>query len=326
MEVLIGVMILLSIMGGVLHYLDLGVTKKLIQYGSDTVFLLQHEWLEQKKRNEGKKIQKVKDAADKRKKVKVDSEAFRKVLAARRKNKNTLSGLTTSQSEMLAQIRSRATEWNHEINASVEVGPNVTVTKSGGRHVDVGKLLSSPKVQKQLKAMDKLFKGEVLRALKFGKEPPLLVGKGIYTKKTLKRDWNDEWQAIANDLDIHLWGKPKVKVGSPGLAMPMSPLSEDFFARPSPPTKPPPPPKPPSTDRLVQQKLKLEIEKLKLQKENLMRMEIMEQKSAAEQKAANDHAALTNKIFSQSYEEQEGITIDKDGMWRGTGTRGGGPR
>ena len=223
MEVLIGVMVLLSIMGGVLHYLDLGVTKKLVQYGSDTVFLLQHEWLKQKKLNEGKKLQKVKNEQNARTALfKEAAERKEKIKQAMKNRRKTLSGLTASQSDVLAQIRNLrdATEWNHEINERVEVGPNVTVTKSGGRHVDVGKLLSSPKVQKQLKAMDKLFKGEVLRALKFGKEPPLLVGKGIYTKSTLKRDWNDEWQAIADNLDIHLWGKPKAKVvGSPGLSM-----------------------------------------------------------------------------------------------------------
>jgi len=212
-----------------------------------------------------------------------------------------------------------------QFDESVNVGPNVTVSKSGARHTDVGKLLSSPKVQKQLRDVDKFFKGEVLRALKYGKEPPLLVGRGIYNLETLKQDWDDDWQSIANDLDIHLWGKPKSVVGSPGLS------ANAFFAKPSPPPNPPSPGS--SVDRMYM-KLKLENEKLKLQLEETKRQEILAQKDAAYQAASGNTVSVVQsqeidlkfdagrEIFTQ-VGQGNGIFIDHNGNWKSrTGSSG----
>ena len=44
----------------------------------------------------------------------------------------------------------------------------------------------SPEIQRQLTGMDRLFKGETLRALKYGRTPPHAVGKGRYNMSHLK--------------------------------------------------------------------------------------------------------------------------------------------
>ena len=43
-----------------------------------------------------------------------------------------------------------------KFDESKDVGPYVTVTKNGGRHTDVGRLLADQRVQAQLRACHKL--------------------------------------------------------------------------------------------------------------------------------------------------------------------------
>lgn len=62
--------------------------------------------------------------------------------------------------------------------------------------------------------MDRLFKSETIRALFLGRTPPSAYGHGQYTIKSLKENWNDEWQVVADDLNIDLFLKPH-RVGSP---------------------------------------------------------------------------------------------------------------
>jgi len=79
-------------------------------------------------------------------------------------------------------------------------GTSFTVD-SGGIHVDVDELLKSPEVQRQLQGVDRLFKQTTIMALRTGSEPPHMVGKGIYTKKSLLRDWDDDWQAALEEMN-----------------------------------------------------------------------------------------------------------------------------
>ncbi len=215
-----GILILLTICGAVIFYLDLF---DVITNGFKT------DWNSLKEKIEDSNV--AKENAKKEKHLEATAQA-----ALRQKNRKAEA---KNRMQVWKDIRTLSRE-SQEFDESVNVGHNVTVANSGARYItDVGKLLSSPEVQRQLKAVNRLFMGETLRALKYGKEPPLAVGKGTYNLKTLKRDWNDEWQSVADELGIDLFPK-KARVGSPG----MSP--EAFFARPSPPPNPPKPPPPPN--------------------------------------------------------------------------------
>lgn len=60
----------------------------------------------------------------------------------------------------------------------------------------MSEFLNHPNVQKDLKAMNRLFMQTTLMALYEGKRPPHSVGKyGTLTKKKLIIEWNDDWQA-----------------------------------------------------------------------------------------------------------------------------------
>lgn len=72
--------------------------------------------------------------------------------------------------------------------------------------------LSHPEVQRQLKGMRQLFRRETLRALHNGKEPPLYIGKGRWTKEKLKKEWDDKWQADLEAINLtheQFFGKSK---------------------------------------------------------------------------------------------------------------------
>lgn len=78
---------------------------------------------------------------------------------------------------------------------------HITVRPDGGWSVDVNELLKSPKVQDDLRAMDRLYKRETIMALAQGKCPPNQVGGyGVLTKKKLIIEWNDEWQKAMDRL------------------------------------------------------------------------------------------------------------------------------
>ena len=117
---------------------------------------------------------------------------------------------------------------------------------------------------------------ETLRALKYGKTPPNMVGRGRYNIQTLKEDWNDGWQAVADSLNIDLF--PKTKVGSPGMR------AEAFFAKPSPPPNPPKPPPPPNE---FLGSFKKDVDEFKVEMEQMKKeMELMHlEKNKATKKA-----------------------------------------
>jgi len=69
--------------------------------------------------------------------------------------------------------------------------------------------LQKPQVQEQLRGVEQLYKREVIRAIHEGRTPPHSVGVGTYTRETLQRDWNDEWEAIAKRMGIKLFEKRK---------------------------------------------------------------------------------------------------------------------
>lgn len=74
-----------------------------------------------------------------------------------------------------------------------------------------------PEIQKQLREMKNLFRREVIRAIYEDRTPPesiKLHGIGIHTRETLRNDWNDEWQALANEMGIKLFQK-RTTAGSP---------------------------------------------------------------------------------------------------------------
>ncbi len=83
-------------------------------------------------------------------------------------------------------------------------GTQYTVDSGGGLHVDVNDLLRSPEVQRQLKGLNSMFKQQTIMALRLGTEPPHMVGRGTYTKKSLLRDWDDEWQAVLEGMNEHI--------------------------------------------------------------------------------------------------------------------------
>ena len=112
--------------------------------------------------------------------------------------------------------------------------------------------LQQPKIQEQLRGMEQLYKHEVIRAIHEGRTPPHSVGVGTYTRQSLLRDWDDEWEAIASKMGIKLFQKRRVH-GTPGPyawvdARPEKTLSfrtgsnpPPLFAKPNPPPNPPPP-------------------------------------------------------------------------------------
>ncbi len=72
--------------------------------------------------------------------------------------------------------------------------------------------LSHPEVQRQLKGMQQLFRRETLRALHKGTEPPQSFGEGSWTKERLKKEWDDEWQADLEAVNLtheQFFGKSK---------------------------------------------------------------------------------------------------------------------
>lgn len=216
-----GVLILLTICGVVIYYLDLF---EMITNGVKTA------WNSLKEKIEDSIV--AKENAKKEKRLTATAEQKKRKTEAKNRTQVWKDIRTLSRKQFFEQL-----------DESVNVGPNVTVSKSGGRHVtDVGKLLSSPEVQRQLKAVHNLFMGETLRALKYGKKPPHQVGKGTYTLKTLKRDWNDEWQSVADEIGIRYYDlfPKKARVGSPGIS------ADAYFAKPAPPPNPPKPPPPPN--------------------------------------------------------------------------------
>ena len=75
--------------------------------------------------------------------------------------------------------------------------------------------LQQPKIQEQLRGMEQLFKREVIRAIHEGRTPPESVGVGTHTRQSLLREWDDEWQTLANKMGIKLFEKRKT-VGTPG--------------------------------------------------------------------------------------------------------------
>ena len=85
-------------------------------------------------------------------------------------------------------------------------GVHYEVTERGGlRNTEtIGEFLDHPNVRKQLKAMDGIFKQQTIMALRMGTQPPHLVGVGTYTKKSLLRDWDDEWQSVLEDMNEHI--------------------------------------------------------------------------------------------------------------------------
>ena len=211
-----GILILLGALGAVIFYLDL--TDKVLDgfrsigNGIET-FILQLETAYNERRHikKQKKQEAItaafKKAADEKERVRQITKDWRE---RRHKQKDA--------SDVLGRIRSRQEmpleEYWKNHSESVHVGPHVTVGSDGGRSVKMNDFFSSPEVQRQLKGMERLFKGETLRALKFGKTPPNAVGQGRHTLESLKKEWNDEWQAVADDLNIDLFSK-KQKVGSP---------------------------------------------------------------------------------------------------------------
>ena len=124
--------------------------------------------------------------------------------------------------------------------------PQPTTTTAPGV-VGSKEWLQQPKIQEQLQEMENLFKREVIRAIHEGRSPP----GSDYTRQSLLRDWDDEWQTLANKMGIKLFEKRKT-VGTPGPTMwvDIKPGSElklrtgsnppPTFAKPKPPPNPPP--------------------------------------------------------------------------------------
>jgi len=80
-------------------------------------------------------------------------------------------------------------------------GKHYTVGPNGNLIVDPAKLIRSPEFQKQLSVFHSLFMQQTILALWQGKIPPHSVGGyGTLTKKKLIVEWNDEWQAVMDDL------------------------------------------------------------------------------------------------------------------------------
>ena len=76
------------------------------------------------------------------------------------------------------------------------------IHRDGGWTVDLDKLLTSPEVHRQLKEAGTLFKWLTIQALLSGTHPPHLVGIGTYTKKSLLKDWNSDWQTVLEEMNI----------------------------------------------------------------------------------------------------------------------------
>lgn len=91
---------------------------------------------------------------------------------------------------------------HHFSNAGTTFNDHIKVHKNGARSVDVNKLLRQPNVQRQLKEMQRFFRQETLRALYNGKEPPLSVGQGRWTKEKLEKEWDDKWQADLEEVGL----------------------------------------------------------------------------------------------------------------------------
>lgn len=72
-----------------------------------------------------------------------------------------------------------------------------------------------PTVQRQLSGMRDIFRMETIRAIHKGKTPPSQVGKGRYSRESLRDEWDDEWEAIAREMGIKLFEK-KAVLGTPG--------------------------------------------------------------------------------------------------------------
>ena len=81
-------------------------------------------------------------------------------------------------------------------------GKHYTVGRHGKLIVDPEKLIRSPEFQKQLNGFHSLYMQETILALWQGKRPPNSVGGyGVLTKKKLIIEWNDEWQAVMDNLE-----------------------------------------------------------------------------------------------------------------------------
>ncbi|MEE8233916.1 MAG: hypothetical protein V3R41_04470 [Gammaproteobacteria bacterium] len=79
-----------------------------------------------------------------------------------------------------------------------------TVHSDGSMSVDIDKFLNLPEVRRQLEGMNNLFRQQTIMALRLGTEPPHMVGKETYTKKSLLQDWDDDWQAALEECNKHV--------------------------------------------------------------------------------------------------------------------------
>lgn len=84
-------------------------------------------------------------------------------------------------------------------------GKNYTVERLGGISIDnMSEFLRTPEVQEQLKGADRMFKKQTIMALRTGSEPPHMVGVGTHTKKSLLQDWDDDWQAVLEEMNNYI--------------------------------------------------------------------------------------------------------------------------
>lgn len=69
----------------------------------------------------------------------------------------------------------------------------------------LAEFLDNPKVQSDLRKMERLYKVQVIEALWNGDRPPHKVGELMeMTKHRLQIEWNDEWQAVLDELSHYM--------------------------------------------------------------------------------------------------------------------------
>jgi len=140
----------------------------------------------------------------------------------------------------------------HFSTAGTTFNDHIKVHDNGSISADPDKFLRQPEVQRQLEGVRRLFRHETLRALHKGKEPPQSLGERSWTKERLKKEWDNEWQADLEAVNLtyeQFFGKPKDQF----VCSPRTRLDSDI-----------------GTLKLDLQKLKLDLEKeyhMKLKKE-----------------------------------------------------------